>query len=221
MTCGAAETPQPQSCDASGVCTSPAAAPSKPAGPKQMWATSRVFTDAPKLEFAKWLTEQPATEGKFIVLEFWRTWCGACKRNTALLNALQKRYGNELVVIGVTGETEEKVKAYTGPKKEYALALDKPRGDGEKKPAAGGAAAAGGRPAAGAGAEPDTAGAAAVAVDPDTGAYETYFNVWGWPHVIIMEPEHHTIIWEGFPALQGYELTEAKIEKILAIGRKK
>ena len=27
------------------------------------------------------------------------------------------------------------------------------------------------------------------------------------------------IIWEGFPGLKGYELTEAKVAKILAIGR--
>jgi len=45
--------------------------------------------------------------------------------------------------------------------------------------------------------------------------------VWGWPHVIILEPQYRTIIWEGFPGLKGYELTEAKVAKILAIGRGK
>jgi thiol-disulfide isomerase/thioredoxin len=213
----AAEAP-PQTCDASGVCALPSAAPVRLAGPKQMWAASRLFTDAPALDFAKWLTEKPDTKGKFIIVEFWRTWCGACKRNTALLNAFQKKHGGELVVIGVTGEAEAKVKAYDGPKKEYALALDKPRDDaGGNAPAAGGKKTAAGGGQVAAGAEPDPAAGA----DPDTGVYEAWFNVWGWPHVVILEPEHHTIIWEGFPGLAGYELTEAKIEKILAIGRKK
>ncbi|MFC1765745.1 thioredoxin-like domain-containing protein [Planctomycetota bacterium] len=44
-------------------------------------------------------------------------------------------------------------------------------------------------------------------------------NVWGLPHVIIIEPEYGFIIWEGFPLLPGYELTEKTIKKILAVGR--
>ncbi len=45
-------------------------------------------------------------------------------------------------------------------------------------------------------------------------------NVFGIPHVIIIEPEYGCVIWEGFPLLKGYELTEATIEKILAVGRR-
>ena len=55
--------------------------------------------------------------------------------------------------------------------------------------------------------------------NPGQGRYEAQFGVWGWPHVIILEPLHHTIVWEGFTGLKGYELTEAKVEKILAISR--
>jgi len=207
----AAEQATPPVCDPNGVCTTvkpPAAAP----GAKQMWAASRAFTDAPALEVQKWLSAKPEMDGKFVVVEFWRTWCGACKRMTPLMNTLQKKYGNELVVIGITGEPEEKVMAYKGPKKEYALALDRPRADsGKEKPANKEAArSVEGGPDQSEGRIPTTEG---------QGAYEAYFEVWGWPHVIILEPQHRTIIWEGFPGLKGYELTEAKIEKILAIGR--
>jgi thiol-disulfide isomerase/thioredoxin len=208
----AAEQASPQACDANGVCTTTATPPAAPTGGKQMWASSFAFTDAPPLEVQKWLSEKPEMKGKFLVIEFWRTWCGACKRMTPLMNTLQKKYGDELVVIGITGEPEEKVMAYKGPKKEYCLALDRPQAETSKeKPASKGAAgAAADGPDQAEGTIPTTAG---------QGAYEAYFGVWGWPHVIILEPQHHTIIWEGFPGLKGYELTEAKVAKILAIGR--
>jgi len=45
-------------------------------------------------------------------------------------------------------------------------------------------------------------------------------NVFGLPHVIIIEPQYGGVIWEGFTLLPGYELAEEKIKKILAIGRK-
>lgn len=43
-------------------------------------------------------------------------------------------------------------------------------------------------------------------------------NVWGLPHVMIIEPEFGFVIWEGFPLLPGYELTEDTIKKILEVG---
>jgi len=238
----AAEQAGSPACDPASVCTTvnpPAAAP---AGAKQLWADSRAFTDAPPLDVRKWLSGKPEMEGKFLVIEFWRTWCGACKRMTPLMNTLHKKYGDELVVIGLTGEPEEKVLANKGPKKEYYLALDRPQADkgkpaarrtgmndgvtgtlnaqrstrnaqvmDEEKPANQGAdAGVEGGPDQAEGTIPTTEG---------QGAYEAYFGVWGWPHVIILEPQHRTIIWEGFPGLKGYELTEAKVAKILAIGR--
>ena len=208
----AAEQAENQKCDAAGVCTIAAEKPVA-TGPKQMWASSRIFTDAPRLEVGKWLTDKPDTDGKFIVIEFWRTWCGACKRATPFLNQLQAKYGNELVVIGITGESEEAIKAYKGPKQAYFLALDLPQtnqtesGVQTLKTAEKSAAN-----------EPDQA-ASASAARPGQGAYEAAFDMWGWPHVIVLEPQFHTIVWEGFPGLKGHELTEAKVEKMLAIGR--
>jgi thiol-disulfide isomerase/thioredoxin len=203
-------------CAASGVCTT-GRVQTVADGGKQMWARSCVFTDAPPLEVSKWLSGKPETEGKFVIIEFWRTWCGACKRMTPLMNTLHRKFGDELVVIGITGETEEQVKAYTGPKKEYALALDRPLPAVRKeKPNKAGSPVS--REPAGSDAGPDLADLSAHA-HPDQGAYEALFGVWGWPHVIILEPQFRTIIWEGFPGLKGYELTEAKVAKILAIGR--
>jgi len=208
----AAEQSEKPKCDPSGVCTVAAEKPVA-TGAKQMWASSRIFTDAPPLEVGKWLTDKPEMNGKFIVIEFWRTWCGACKRATPFLNQLQAKHGNELVVIGITGESEEAIKAYKGPKQAYFLALDLPQthqtNTGTQEPKAAGKTAAN---------EPDQATGPSAA-RPGQGRYEAAFDVWGWPHVIILDPQFRTIVWEGFPDLKGHELTEAKVEKMLAIGR--
>jgi len=157
---------------------------------KVIWANSLLFCDAPPLELNTWLSKQPELKGKFVLIEFWRTWCGACKRSVPLLNALHEKYGQDLVVIAVTGEPEETVKAYDGPKMNYFMAIDKPGTKGEADNAI-----------------------------KDQGALEERFGVWGWPHVVLLEPENHAVIWEGFPLLSGYELTAEKIERALAVGR--
>jgi len=205
----------PQCDPATGICTDgTASAPA--AGGKQIWAHSRLYTDAPPLEVLKWLTDKPELDGKVVIIEFWRTWCGACKRMTPLMNTLHKKFGSELAVIGITGESEEKVRAYAGPKKAYYLALDLPQAVKETTPEEQAAATkAENEPIA---ALPDQASGPA-ANRPGQGRYEAQFGVWGWPHVMILEPLHHTIVWEGFTGLKGYELTEAKVAKILAVSR--
>ena len=45
-------------------------------------------------------------------------------------------------------------------------------------------------------------------------------GVSGIPHVIIVEPNGY-VVWEGFPLLKDYELTEEVVEKILSVGRNK
>lgn len=212
----AAEPVEPPKCDPSGVCTEGTNQPAVTGG-KFLWANSRLYTDAPLPEMRKWLADKPELEGKFLVVEFWRTWCGACKKMTPLMNTLQKKYGAELVVIGITGESEEAVRAYAGPKKEYFLALDQPSPAKDK-------AATPARPPAGKeGVAPATdmpdQVAGPTADRPGQGLYEASFDVWGWPHVIILEPQYRTVVWEGFSGLKGFELTEAKVAKILAIGR--
>ena len=212
----AAEKAEPPTCDASGVCVAATNQTAVTSG-KIIWASTRLYADAPMPEMRKWLTDKPELEGKFLVVEFWRTWCGACKRMTPLMNTLQKKYGAELAVVGITGEAEEKVRAYAGPKKEYFLALD------QSQPVKAMAGAADPLPevkeeASPIATLPDQA-AGPVTDRPGQGVYEASFGVWGWPHVVILEPQYRTVVWEGFTGLKGYELTEAKVEKILAIGR--
>ena len=144
---------------------------------KRIWARSFLFAEAPKLVVEKWLSEKPETKGKYVLIEFWATWCGPCRRSIPLLNKFHAKYGDELVVIGISDETEADVRKLKCPKIEYYSAIDT---QGRTKKAVG---------------------------------------VWGIPHVLIIEPGG-AVVWQGFPLLKDYELTEDIIEKILAVGRR-
>ncbi|MBE3071055.1 MAG: TlpA family protein disulfide reductase [Planctomycetes bacterium] len=145
---------------------------------KRLWARSCLWAEAPKLVVEKWLTDAPDTRGKYVLVEFWATWCPPCRRSIALLNAFHEKFGKELVVIGISDETEEAVRKLKAPAIRYYSAVD-------------------------------------------TQAWmKNELGVFGIPHVIVVEPGG-CVVWEGFPLLKGHELTEATIEKILAVGRKK
>jgi len=144
---------------------------------KRIWANSVRWAEAPKFEVEKWLSKKPEMEGKYLCIEFWATWCGPCRRSIPILNEFHKKFGKEMVFIGVSDETEDAVRAMKEPKIEFPNAIDTKARMKDK------------------------------------------LGVWGIPHIIIVDPSGY-VIWEGFPLLEGYELTEETIEKILAIGRK-
>ncbi|MFC1498418.1 TlpA family protein disulfide reductase [Verrucomicrobiota bacterium] len=167
------------SCRTSGPCVSGATAslPQFPEEGKRLWAYSYIWAKAPELKVERWLTEKPDTSGKYVLVQHWNTWCPPCRRSIPLLNEFHKKYSDELVVIGITDETEKDIKEMKSASIEYYSAID------------------------------------------TQGRQKKELGVFGVPHVIILEPDGY-VVWEGFPFQEGYELTEEKIEKILAVGRK-
>jgi len=79
---------------------------------------------APPLEVEKWLTAAPDTNGKFVLVDFWATWCGPCRQSIPHLNSLAKKFGDQLVVVGLSNEKESDVKAMKSPQMNYAVAID-------------------------------------------------------------------------------------------------
>jgi thiol-disulfide isomerase/thioredoxin len=90
----------------------------------RLYARSIRGQQAPQFEVEKWLTEQPATDGKFVLIDFWATWCPPCRRAIPALNGFQKEFADRLTVIGVSDESEEEVRRMTSPAIEYSEAID-------------------------------------------------------------------------------------------------
>lgn len=78
----------------------------------------------PKIAISSWISEKPNTKGKFILYDFWATWCYNCIEGFPYLNKMQKELKEDLVIIGIAVQKEEEAKKLRQPMEFYS-AVDK------------------------------------------------------------------------------------------------
>jgi len=78
----------------------------------------------PQVIVEQWLTPAPEVKGKFVLVEFWATWCGPCRQSIPHLNALQAKFKDRLVVIGLSDESPEEMHKMASPRVDYYVGTD-------------------------------------------------------------------------------------------------
>ncbi|MFM9874190.1 MAG: TlpA family protein disulfide reductase [Fimbriimonadaceae bacterium] len=73
---------------------------------KELYATNDLRGKAaPELFFGELIHgEKPEPKGKVVLVDFWATWCGPCRAFSPKLNEWKKKFGDDLVIVGVSDE---------------------------------------------------------------------------------------------------------------------
>lgn len=51
-------------------------------------------------------------KGKVLLIDFWATWCGPCRAVIPEMNEWKKKFGKDLIIVGVSDEPESKLKSF-------------------------------------------------------------------------------------------------------------
>ncbi len=64
----------------------------------------------------EWITEKKDLTGKVLVLDFWATWCGPCRKASPKLEKMQKKHEGKLEVLAIGGSNDDE-----GKQRKYVL----------------------------------------------------------------------------------------------------
>ncbi|MDK2971042.1 MAG: hypothetical protein PWP23_797 [Candidatus Sumerlaeota bacterium] len=68
---------------------------------------------APQLDVERWITREPGDlTGKYVMTEFWATWCGPCHEAMPYLQEWSKKYEGRLVIRSISDEPATDVSAF-------------------------------------------------------------------------------------------------------------
>lgn len=60
-------------------------------------------------------------KGKIVIVDFWATWCPPCRKGIPDLISIQSEYKNDLVIIGISLDSEKTIKDVPGFVKNYGI----------------------------------------------------------------------------------------------------
>jgi cytochrome c biogenesis protein CcmG/thiol:disulfide interchange protein DsbE len=120
----AARKPAPIPSPTTGVQTAPVTDDNGDPVVTKLYAHSFRGQRPPQIIVEQWLTPVPAVEGKFVLVDFWATWCAPCRQSIPHLNALQAKFKDRLVVIGLSDESPEAMRQMPSPRVDYYVGTD-------------------------------------------------------------------------------------------------
>lgn len=78
----------------------------------------------PNVFIDSWVDKRRSLHGKFVLYEFWSTYCAPCLAKVPDLNQIQEYFKDNLVIIAVAANTEDEVKALKKPEMNFARVTD-------------------------------------------------------------------------------------------------
>ena len=96
---------------------------------KNLYAKDFRGMKAPQFVVDEWLSRKPEMKGKVLMIDFWATWCGPCRKLIPEVNQFQEQFKGDLVAVGLSSEKDPQVVKDFMAKTEfdYPIAVD-PKG---------------------------------------------------------------------------------------------